>query len=180
MKVNFETDFIENKVLNFYTANHRIALDIDEVLADFINGYIERYGQRDITNWYFSYSTVSNLNVLKEDKDFWLNLKPRIKPEDLPFLPVGYVSKRNFPSSWTEEWIERNGFPCVPVIHVEDDKVHACKKLNTEYFIDDSLPNFQRLNAAGIKTFLQTGPHNKQYDVGVYRLLHPKDIIHKI
>lgn len=179
-KLNFEKDFEEISELNFYKNNYKIGLDLDEVLADFMGGYKEKHGDRIITNWYFSYDTGNNLNFLKNDKQFWLNLKPLINPNDLPFLPTCYISKRNFPESWTMEWLEKNHFPCVPIVHVEHSKIEKCKEWKLDYFVDDSIFNFQQLNSAGINTFLMDGIHNRQYNVGHYRLLKIKDIITKI
>lgn len=183
MKVNFSTDFTDNPKLSFYLKQYKIGLDIDEVLADFIGGYKEKYKDRihkEVFNWYFSYDIIKIINDLKTDKDFWVNLKPIISYLEIPFTPHCYISKRNFPQAWTEEWLETHHFPCVPVIHVEDNKVEAFKAWDLDYFVDDSISNFQRLNAAGCKTFLKDASHNKQFDVGDYRLGSLKDILYKL
>jgi len=180
MQVNFEQDFKENKNLLFYTSNYKVGLDIDECLADFIGAYQNTFGYQPVNSWYFSYKTMENLNGLKTNKEWWTNLRPLISPHEIPFMPHCYISKRNFPVEWTEEWLEKNGFPCVPVHHVESDKVEACKNLGVDYFIDDSILNFQRLNGAGVKTFLYDSVHNRQYDVGHYRLNNFRDLINKI
>lgn len=180
MKVNFEKDFKESKFLNFYSANYKVGLDIDECLADFIGKYRETYGHCDINSWYFSYNTMKNLDVLKNNKEWWTSLKPLIKPTDLPFMPHCYISKRSFDVRWTEEWIEKVGLPCVPVIHVEDSKIEACKDMDLDFFVDDSMLNFQRLNGAGIKTFLYDSIHNQQYNVGGFRIKSYGEIFDKI
>lgn len=183
MKVDFNQDFVEQQNLKFYLNQYQIGLDIDEVLADFIGGYKNLYKNsihKHIINWYFSYEAVKNLTELKDNKEFWLGLEPKINNLELPFIPKCYISKRNFPVAWTEEWLEKNHFPCVPVIHVEDNKVDSFKEQGLDYFIDDSIMNFTRLNAAGCKTFLMDGPHNQQFDVGNYRISKLKDIFFKI
>lgn len=179
-KVNFIEDFQNDPHLNFYLKQHRIALDIDECLADFSGAIIEKYKlTKEITNFYFTY----NLSIFEEvfqDKDFWVNLKVVTKPEDIPFLPTCYISKRSIPIEWTQEWMYNNGFPCMPIIHVKEDKVEACKEWKIDYYIDDSISNFQSLNANGIKTFLFDRVHNQKYQVGNYRISEIKDIITKI
>lgn len=183
MKVDFNEDFKNNPKLNFYLKQFKIGLDIDEVLADFIGGYLDKYQNRihkDVFNWYFSYNTIKIIDDLKSDKEFWLNLKPKITYLEIPFVPHCYISKRNFPVNWTEMWLEKNHFPCMPVIHVEDDKTEAFKKNGLDYFIDDSIKNFQVLNSNNCKTFLMDSSHNKQFDVGDYRISSLKDIIYKI
>lgn len=180
MKVNFDIDFTTNKNLKFYVSNYKIGLDVDECLADFLGKYKETFGHCDVNSWYFSYSTMEKLEELKDNEDWWLSLKPLIKPSDLPFMPHCYISKRNFSESVTQKWLEKHGFPCVPVYHVADSKVEVCKEKGIDYFCDDSILNFQRLNAAGIKTFLVDSIHNRQYDVGDYRIKNYQELIDKI
>lgn len=148
----------------------RIALDIDEVLADFLGSYSERYGiEKKQMYWNFSYETGSNMEELKHDKEFWLNIK---KLRDVPFEPVMYVTSRNIPSEWTMEWLEKNGLPCVPVVTVpiNTSKVEVLKNHNIEVFIDDKFQNFVECTNAGIFTYLMDCEHNKQYEVGHRRI----------
>ena len=183
MIVDFEKDFKEQLKLKFLARKFDIGLDIDEVLADFIGGY-NRYAPGRITkenyNWHFSYGLKDILAELNDNRDFWTNLTPLISHMDIPFIPKCYITKRNFPVAWTEEWIEKNHFPCVPVIHVPDSKVAAYKEQQLDYYIDDSIKNFQELNSEGCKTFLMDAVHNKQFSVGEYRLYSLHDIINKI
>jgi hypothetical protein len=166
----------------FFLKNIKIGLDVDEVVADFLNSFSE-WTKIDCTNikhFDFSYSIWPIIKALPPE--FWLNVKPKIHPEDLNFLPTCYISKRSFAKEITEQWIEKNGLPCVPVYHVEhnDTKVKACKDSGIDVYVDDSIINFQELNAAGIKTFLMDTRQNRQFDVGDYRLHHIRELIHKI
>ena len=180
MKVNFKEDF-EQGHLKFYVGNHNIGLDLDEVLCNFVGRFKEYYPHiKHTDNWYFTYGMNYYMDKLNEDKEFWAGITPLISPEEIPFIPKCYVSKRTFPVDWTEEWIEKNKFPCVPVIHVNDSKVEACKSMKLDFFIDDSIKNFQELNANSIKTFLMSAKHNLQYNVGNYRLNHLKEVVDKI
>jgi len=52
--------------------------------------------------------------------------------------------------------------------------------MKLDFFIDDSIKNFQELNANSIKTFLMSAKHNLQYNVGNYRLNHLKEVVDKI
>lgn len=166
----------------FFLHNKRIALDIDEVLADFLGGYAKwtnDESKRNAKNFYFSYGAGKVIKSLPDE--FWLTLPAKIKPEDLNFLPAGYISKRDFDVSVTEQWLERNNFPCMPVLHVtEKSKYNACLELGVEYYLDDFIFNFQDLNSKGITTFLLDCSHNKQYDVGSRRINHIRELIHKI
>lgn len=157
-------------MLQFHKKNYRIGLDIDEVCANFLNGY-SKLTNKDysaVKNFSFSYNIFPNLEQV--GKEFWLNLEPKVDPSRLPFLPTVYISTRRFHTVITEEWLETNGFPCAPVVHVTDGKVEAMQKWNLDFFIDDYIKNFQELNEAGIKTLLMDCVHNRQYNVGNYRL----------
>lgn len=165
---------------NFFNYNIRIALDIDEVLADFIGGYKKHMGITDkVTNFNFSYATGEIVKNLPDS--FWLSLKPKIKPSDINFLPIAYVSKRHFDENITKTWIETHGFPCLPIYHIkEGSKIHKVLELDVDYFVDDHILNYQELTSVGIKTFLMDCEHNKQFDVGSDRLYDIKELVDRI
>jgi len=136
MKVNFKEDF-EQGHLKFYFNDFSVGLDIDEVLANFVGRFKEFHPTIQHTdNWYFTYGMNYYMAKLNEDKEFWTGITPLISPEEIPFIPKCYVSKRSFPVEWTEEWIEKNKFPCVPIIHVNDSKVEACRNIKLDFFIN--------------------------------------------
>ena len=114
----------------------------------------------------------------KEWEVFIAELPRRIEPSDMPFEPVCYITSRSVDTSVTEGWIERNGFPCVPVITVGhgESKVDAAKKAGVEVFVDDNYDTFMELNAAGICCYLMDAPHNARYDVGYRRIKSLRDL----
>jgi len=168
-----------------YLRQPRIALDIDGVLADFSTAFKERLGiKSENWNWLFSYEFYSGFQKVKEDKDFWLNLKPLVDPNTLNFEPIGYVTARQIPLEWTEEWLENNGFACVKAISTNGDdgvnignKCDALKSLDTDIFVDDAFETFVDLNNKGICTYLMNTPYNKKYDVGYKRLYDLNDLV---
>lgn len=162
---------------DFYRKNIRIGLDIDEVCGNFLAHYSSQV-KKDWTtakHFYFSYDSK---NLMKDlDEEFWLTMPPKVDGSNLTFLPRCYISKRlGLPVEWTEQWLEKNGFPCMPVIHVEGSKVQACKDMNLDFYIDDSMCNYQELNANGINTFLMDCTHNRQYNVGSDRVMNLNDL----
>lgn len=164
-------------MIHFHKKNHRIGLDIDEVLADFLPSYSDymNINYREAKHFYFSYQTNKNLAEIPDD--FWLNIPPKMNGYELNFLPSCYVSSRNFNVNITEQWLEKNGFPCMPVLHTDHGgKVEACKKMNVGVFVDDFIQNFEQLSAAGINTMLFNCTHNQQYDVDPYRLFDLNDL----
>ena len=150
----------------------KIGLDVDECLAGFVQAYCNRYDLEIPHCWNFDPLFSERMAELKDDKDFWLNLEPLIKPEDLPFEPAAYITSRVIPNEWTQEWLWLHGFPVAPVIAVKhgESKAEHIEKLGLDWFIDDSFSTFSELNKRGICCFLMDAKHNQRYDVGSKRI----------
>jgi len=157
----------------------RIGLDIDEVLADFFGGWKELYPiGYEIHSWNFEMGISSRFEEMKKDgklDDFYLNLKPLIKPEELPFEPTCYITNRPVDSAISEKWLYSLGFPQVPVI-TTDDKANACKAMNLDAFVDDNFYNYQKITKAGILCYLWDQPHNRKFNVGYKRIKSLTDV----
>lgn len=157
----------------WYTRAPKIGLDVDEVIADFVESYCARYGIENRPEmWNFDTKMSERIAELKDDKQFWMNIKPKIDPKAIPFEPHCYVTSRNIPVEWTEEWIAVNGFPTRPVFSVGHDqsKLQAVQKSGVDWFIDDRYENFRDLTLGGVCCFLMDAPHNKRYNVGYKRI----------
>ena len=168
-------------MLHFHKKNLRIGLDVDDVCADFLTAYTNYTKGRfsEFSHFFFSYETNHILPTMPDD--FWLNLKPMVDGRNLPFLPTCYISSRSFDVKITEQWLEKNGFPCMPVIHTNlMNKVDACKKHKISVFIDDFIRNFEELNYNNIPTLLMDSSHNRQYDVESYRIFNLNEVPKKI
>jgi Domain of unknown function (DUF5664) len=154
----------------------KIGLDLDDVIVSFTEGFTQRFGHDIPESWHFTYDMTDHFQQLfdtNEAHDFFLGLKPAMSPSSLPFEPTCYITARTVPNEWNMEWLEKNGFPTVPVHRVDfnTSKVEIAKKAGIEWFIDDKYGNFVELNKAGICTFLWDRPHNRRYDVG-YKRIH--------
>ena len=162
-----------------YLRHPRVGLDIDEVLAYFIEAYCERYQLSIPTSWNFDTQLLARLDeIMAEDPTFWHNLKPRVSPEALPFEPAAYITARPL-NTGVVEWLTKHGFPVAPVVHAAhgpEGKVKACQELGIEIFVDDHYDNFVALNRAGICCYLMDAPHNRRYNVGHKRLLQLADL----
>jgi 5'(3')-deoxyribonucleotidase len=157
----------------------KIGLDIDEVLADWVGHWTKYHGQEVPETWNFDRDIKSKFDLLKNDKEFWLSIPPKINPSDIDFEPHCYITSRSIPLEWTQEWIDKNGFPTMPVYSVEfgESKVEVAKKSGIDIFVDDRFENFVELNNAGICCYLFDAPHNKRYNVGYKRIFSLKELI---
>jgi uncharacterized HAD superfamily protein len=153
-----------------YLTQPRIGLDIDEVLADFMGAYSAKFGVSEPKFWSFDQEMGERYKQICEDKEFWLSLPVKIKPEEIPFEPTCYVTSRMCPVEWTEKWLQMNGFPAVPVFSGVESKVEVCRQQKLDWFVDDRYENFVELNKNGVLCFLLTAPHNLRYEVGFKRI----------
>lgn len=156
----------------------RIGLDIDEVLADWVNHWITHHKQELPENWNFDRDIGAKFKELSEDKDFWLSIPVKTFPSEIPFEPHCYITSRSIPVEWTMEWLDKNGFPATPVysIGLGESKVKVAQESGIEIFVDDRYENFVELNNAGIFTYLFDAPHNWRYDVGYRRIKTLKEL----
>jgi 5'(3')-deoxyribonucleotidase len=159
----------------------KIGLDIDEVLAAWVEAWVARHGiDKEVTAWSFDRYMYQRFEEMKDDKQFWLDLRPLILPKDMPFEPHCYITARSIPQEWTEEWLfDVIGFPYAKVHSVGFgySKVKVATEAEVDVFVDDSFKNFVELNNAGICTFLFDAPHNQKYDVGYRRIKHLKELV---
>jgi hypothetical protein len=155
----------------------RIGLDIDGVLADFMKSWSDLYP--DVSpapsTWHADRNVRSRLAEMKEDgtlDDFYMAMKPLMKPTDMPFTPICYITSRPVDSEITDAWLMIQGFPNVPVhtVGLNETKSETAKKAGVEVFVDDNYENFQELNKAGIFTYLFDAPWNEHFNVGHMRI----------
>lgn len=162
--------------------NLKIGLDIDEVICDWLGAWCEMWNIEKPTSWFFDRDLKERFDEMEKKgtlNDFYLNLKPLLKPEDIPFEPHCYITSRRVPSEITEKWLDLNGFPTKPVYTVQPNttKVDVAKESGIDIYVDDRFENFVELNKAGICTFLYDAPHNKRYDVGYKRIYSLKELV---
>lgn len=150
-----------------------IGLDIDDVLAEFVPAYCDRFGiDQDVNSWHFDEKMDERMEELHQDRDFWLSLKPKTLPTDIPFEPHCYVTARSIPTEWTNEWLKMHKFPTRPVISVGygKSKAEAVSKAGCKFFVDDGYHNYKTINEAGVCCFLFDTRQNQRYDVGFRRI----------
>jgi len=157
----------------------KIGLDIDEVLADWVGHWTKHHGQEVPEIWNFDRNIGDKFRALQGNKIFWLSIPRKIDPSDIGFEPHCYITSRSIPQEWTEEWIDKNGFPTMPVYTVghKESKIDVAKKSGIDIFVDDRYENFVELNNAGICCYLFDAPHNRRYQVGHKRIKSLRELV---
>lgn len=158
-----------------YNKIPKIGLDIDEVICNFVKGWMDKYNMKLPKSWYFDREILNKMDEMKKSKtldSFYLNLEPYISAEEVPFEPHCYITSRPVSIEITEKWLDKHEFPCVPVysVGVGESKLELAKRIGIEVFVDDKFETFKEFNANGITCFLFTAEHNKRYDVGHLRI----------
>jgi len=159
-----------------------IGLDIDEVLCGWMDAWCELFGIETVPeSWIFDPDIMGRFTQMEKDgelDDFYLGLKPIVKPADIPFEPHCYITSRPVDSEVTMKWLMMHNFPTKPVhtVPIKSSKAKVAKEAGVEIFVDDSYENFLDLNRNGVTTYLFTRPHNERFDVGHLRLNSLKDI----
>ena len=161
----------------------KISIDIDGILSDWTGAWHKIYPEMTATpnSWYFDRNVSKRFEEMREAgtlNDFYLNIEPLIKPEDLPFEPHCYITARPVLKEITEQWLDKYNFPGRKVISLtlRQSKIDAAKEAGVEIFIDDCYENFVELNNNGIFTYLYTAPWNERYNVGHMRLNSFRDL----
>lgn len=139
----------------------KIFLDIDEVIFKWNNGYAKRFNTKIPKSFVISNLMGSRLNILKQEKEFWLNLEVKNYPN---FQPAGFVSAREIPKEWTKESLKINSIPGRSNVHQvgwKDSKLQVLKDLGCDIFIDDKVSTFRECNKNGVFCLLMDANHNQ-------------------
>jgi len=155
-----------------------IYLDIDDVIFGFQEAYAEKYNTKMQKSWSNSNLMKKRLSELRKQKDFWLNLPLKNKPN---FTPKGFVSARAIPKSWTRESLKINSIPGrsnVNQVPWGASKIKLLKEYNCDIFIDDKVETFRECHKNGIFCLLMDASHNQKtktkyriYDLDIDNIL---------
>lgn len=176
-----------------YLETKRIGLDIDEVLANFVDAYSRATGiEGKPDHWNFCYNMMDNFEkwknnttskfkegdkLINELDDFYeYGIKPLCNP-NLPFEPICYITNRPVETHITKSWLEKHKFPLKPIFTTKsrEEKIAIALEQKLDYFIDDNFETFVEMNKAGICCFLMDGSHNQKYNVGYKRIKSLED-----
>lgn len=139
----------------------KIFLDLDDCVLDFGPSMAKRFNSKLLKSWSNSKLTKSRLEVLRKEKDFWINLPVKHMPD---FQVSGYVSARSISKIWTRECLNKHKVPGRSNIHQVGwgkSKVELLKSLNCSIFVDDKVETWRECNKNGIFCLLMDAHHNQ-------------------
>ena len=144
-------------------SSSRIGLDIDDVLSDFYSAYCEYFDTDNNPKMLIDNIITRNVHrILRNDRNFWLNLKVKQMPN---FIPELFCTKRINNKAWTKKWLQMNGFPNSPVyqMYLQSGNKARMIKGRVDVFIDDSISNMIKMNLSGVPCLLMDTPNNKDW-----------------
>ncbi len=146
-----------------------IGCDLDDVIFDFTGSYEKRFNTKLSDYWSGDYNMNTNLEQLKNEKDFWVNMPVKNRPS---FEVDYYITARSIPVEWTEEAIQRNNLPKAPVYSLpwNVSKINTLKELGVDIMIDDKYATFKECKENGIFCYLMNAASNQHYNVGHHRI----------
>lgn len=133
----------------------KIALDIDDTIAGFIQAYKKKFG--DFSD---SVKITRNVYKLRNNRKFWENLTVI---DELDFEPHIYCTKRINSKTYTKNWLKNNNFPDKPIYQMYTQKGNKADliKGRCDVLIDDSYYNVELAIQSGLPALLIDRPHNR-------------------
>lgn len=180
-----------------YLRDKRIGLDIDDVLGDFIGHYIKHFKVTlDPTDWNFHIDMKKNMDSIKDNDQFWLDIPSKVDPSKLEFVPVCYITSRICKDEVTLKWLEKNHFPLVPVFNTKNGKSKSQIAIEQRLtiFVDDNYDTFvdinkntydvtidmpnnkKKITKKRVCCYLMTTPQNERFKVGHKRIYNIHEI----
>lgn len=136
----------------------RVSCDLDDSINFWMQPYLDKFGnpKNDLE------ITKNVRNILIKDKEFWLNLPIKNRPN---FIPKQYTTARLINKTWTKQYIRENDLPDSPIYQVCGVGLSKAKMLRgrVDVHVDDSLSVFLDLNRKGIPCLLIDSPYNQDW-----------------
>ena len=146
-----------------------VGCDLDDVIFDFTGSYEKRFNTKLSNYWNGDYNMSKNLEQLKNEKEFWVNMPVKNRPS---FEVDYYITARSIPVEWTKEAIQKNNLPKAPVYSLpwNVSKIDTLKELGVDIMIDDKYSTFKECKENGIFCYLMNSDTNQHYNVGHHRI----------
>lgn len=140
----------------------KVALDIDDVLADFYGGICKTCDRPEVKTdiwdgvdkckW-----IIKSMDLVNTNKFFWKHLSRISNPNSINFDVKCYITSSPINMVMTRyKWLIDNGFPDVPVYYSKD-KLKLMIALDIDILVDDRPSTIEKVNKGG-KIGLQFKP----------------------
>lgn len=148
----------------------KISLDLDDTVLCWKSIHEKTFNCK--VNKRNSEKIESQVESLKENREFWSNLPLLEKPD---FIPYCYATKRINSKIFTVESLKKNNLPIRPIyqFYNQSDNKATLLKGKADVLIDDSWFNVMQCLQSGFPALLITRPHNKWIKTK-YRITHLK------
>lgn len=134
---------------------YSIALDIDDVLAQFYPAMCRRFNVpcKRINIWDGEGDAAvvaNNFHIVENNRRFWLNLEKEARPEDIDFKVDYYITASpGLMRAVRADWLTQKGFPPAQVISTHD-KVGEMRRRGVDVLVDDKPATLKLVKASGL------------------------------
>ena len=134
---------------------HTIALDVDDVLAQFYPAMCKRFNMPcERTNIWDAAGKAhfvgTNFHIIERSKRFWLNLVQESRPEDINFKVDYYITAcPPLMKEHRKAWLTAMGYPDAPVLFT-DNKVSEMRRRGIDVLIDDKPSTLVEVMESGL------------------------------
>ena len=136
----------------------RIGLDLDDTCNYWYSEYLKLFGKPTSD----SEITKNVEKKLKTNREFWLNLPIKCRPD---FKVALYCTKRVSNKNYSKQWLEQHEFPKAPVYQMYTQLGNKARMIKgrVDVFVDDSVYNMIKMNLAGVPCLLMDSPYNREW-----------------
>jgi hypothetical protein len=154
-----------------------VAIDIDGVLANFIQHMIEYAHEKGYHEFPAHWTQWHQYNIpgldqrfgklvdeVSGDPEWWLDIPPH-DDAYLSAAPDLYLTSRNVGSQYTLMWLLYHGFPHAEVVTVDsgEDKPPKMKERGIDVLLDNRFDTYESVNKQkDLKCVLMERPHNRR------------------
>jgi hypothetical protein len=133
----------------------KVALDIDDVLAQFYPAMCKRFGVNVVqTNIWDPQGpagvVAQNFHIIQYNKMFWLNLEKESLPEDINFDVACYITASPpLMKTAREQWLAQHNFPPAPVV-MTANKAQEMRVRGIDVLVDDKPATIKSIRASNL------------------------------
>jgi hypothetical protein len=158
---------------------YSIALDVDDVLAQFYPAMCVRFNKKclqvDIWNGEDENEAAfvaRNFHIIERNTKFWLNLDKLSRPQDINFQVDYYItSSPSHLVALRKQWLQGFGFPPAQLISTSN-KIAEMRRLGVNVLIDDNTRTLRKVKEAGLTPIQFVPPYMRVIESDLNPITH--------